>query len=387
MNAVERPTYFERQILGAADLEAQVGYARNALARHERHQHIWGVERGLALSKNATGFEIATGALVDGTGRQVVVGEPRQVDHREFDLAGVYVASDTAETWFPVFIVGIDAVQPPPPFKREQCGSEGATRVDESFDVEFGRPGSELLELPAPPVGATPGGAPGSSTIERWRVLVGYVQWDETLGTAGEIKSASSAPEPGKGPRYAGVYADSVVARGGSVTVRTREMLQAGKPALKLQEPTPQTESLLEVGTLNANGSIKALLKLNDKGDLEVLGKVKGTLAAGALVVESGVVSDGMTIALPSGVTQQQVDAGEAQVHVMVTPLIDASAAPDNTQVWIATPLDCFVDANRLVHSRLRWMDLDFTGAPPAPRVLDRPASCSYIIIASIKQK
>lgn len=384
MSAVERPTYFERQILSAADLDAQVGYARNALARHERHQHIWGVVHGLALSKIPTGLEIAPGLLVDGTGRQIVVAEARRVEHREFDLAGVFAAGDTDKTWFPVFIVGIDTVQPPLPFKREQCGSEGATRVDETFVVEFGRPGSEQSEPPTPDVDSTPGGAPGTAITERWRVLVGYVQWNKSTS---EIQDARSDPEPGKSPRYAGVFADSVAARGGSLTIRTREDVRAGKPALKLQEPGPQVESLLEVGTLNANGSVKALLKLNEQGDLEVTGKVKGTLAAGALVVESGVVSDGMTIALPSGVTQEQVDAGEAQVHVLVSPVIDASAAPDTTQAWIATSLDCFVDATRLVHSRLRWMALNFSATPPVPRILDRPASCSYIIVASIKQK
>jgi hypothetical protein len=376
MSAVERPTYFERQILSAADLDTQVAYSRGALARHERYQHSWGVMYGLGLAKTSLGFTIAPGVLVDGTGRQVVLDVEMAIPHHDFDVAGVFGTGDTDKTWFPVFIVGADEPRRPPPFKSERCGTEGTTRVSESFVVQFGRPGAELNVPQDPAVGSGPGGAQGAPANEKWPVLVGFVQWDPTQS---QIKDAQTKPEKGKAPRYSGVYADSVAARGGSLVLRTSATPQSGKPVLNLQEQ----EAILEIGTLNPNGSVKPLMTLNDKGDLEVVGKVKGTLAAGSLVAESGVASDGMTIALPAGVTQQQVDDGEAQIHVIPSLLADATAAPDNTSLWIATPLDCFVDAQRAVHCRVRWLEL----VAATPRVVDRPASCSYLIVASIKQK
>lgn len=122
---------------------------------------------------------------------------------------------------------------------------------------------------------------------------------------------------------------------------------------------------------------------VNASGDLEVIGKIKGTLAAGAVVAESGFASDGMTIALPAGV--KQTTDQDAQVHIIVSPVVDSSAAPDTTSRWIASSLECYVDDTRQVHCRTRWLQLNF--APPTPRIEDVAATCSYLIVTSIKQK
>ena len=44
---IERPTFYEGQILAGADLNAAVDHARGQLARHERYLHLWGVAEGL----------------------------------------------------------------------------------------------------------------------------------------------------------------------------------------------------------------------------------------------------------------------------------------------------------------------------------------------------
>jgi hypothetical protein len=243
--------------------------------------------------------------------------------------------------------------------------------------VSFGRPGSELAVMPDPAVDASPGSGAGS---QAWLVLVGYVQWDRVGNT---IKDAKNQPEPGKQPRYAGVYADTIAARGGAVLVRTRESAQAGKPALLLQDH-PDDENLFQVGKLKPNGQVDPLLKLNANGDLEVTGKLKGTLAAGSVVAESGVVSDGVTIALPSGVTPQMVVDGDAQVCVQLAPRIDAADSPNPAELWTGSVLDCHVDENRQAHCRVRWCRISAAGA--VDQVVDRSASFSYLITASVKQ-
>ncbi len=48
-NRIERPVFYEGQILGASDLEAVGDYSRNQQARHNRYLHTWGIAKGLTL--------------------------------------------------------------------------------------------------------------------------------------------------------------------------------------------------------------------------------------------------------------------------------------------------------------------------------------------------
>jgi hypothetical protein len=372
---VERPTFYEQQILGAADLEAQVVYARGALARHERCQHSWGVVHGLELTKTAEGFSVSPGLMVDGTGRQIVVSEAYTYRNQDFVDDGVLVQGDPEGQWYPVFVDGVDELERPSPFRSEQCAAQATNRVAENFIVSVGRPGSELSEPSAPEVGDGPGGADGSPS---WPVLVGYVQWN---GTANAIKAASAQPEEGKSARYAGVYADTVAARGGSLTLRTRETVQAGKPALNVRE---KDDSLLQVGKLLPNGSIDPLLTLNASGDLTVTGKIKGMLAPGAIVSESGLVSDGITIALPSGVTQKMVDDGKAEVKVILSPRVDPRDAPTLPGFWYPNVRECWVDPERMAHCRVLWVQLPPLVDPAT--AVETAATFSYLIVASVRQ-
>jgi hypothetical protein len=373
MSAVVRPTFYETQVLGAADLEAQLQYARTALARHERHQHSYGVVFGLAVSLADEALAVAPGMLVDGTGRQVVLPQGASLTAAEFQNSGVVSQNDREDTWYPVFVSGVDAPQRPSPFRREQCNALSTSRVDESWEVTFGRPGSEAVEPPAPGVDSAPSGAAG---VDNWPVVVGFLQWDRV---AGKFKDARSAPDAAHRPRYSGVFADSVIARGGSLAMRTHVDVQAGKPAMLLQDDPWQ----FQVGKLKPNGKIEPLLTLNDSGDLTVAGKLKGTLAAGSVVAESGLVSDGVTIPLPAGVTQDMVDGGDAQLCVMLSPRIDQRDAPTNTDLWAGFVLECRVDEDRQAYCRVRWYRVSNTVLPGV--IEDRSASFAYLITASVK--
>ncbi|MGT2476684.1 hypothetical protein [Paraburkholderia terrae] len=376
MSAIVRPTYYEAQILGAADLEAQLQYGRAALARHERLQHSYGVVCGLEVSLANEALIVATGMLIDGTGRQVVLPQGATVTADQFQNFGIVSQNDREDTWYPVFISGVDTPQRPSPFRLEQCNARSASRIDESWEVSFGRPGSEAVQQPpAPTVDSAPSGAAG---VQSWPIVVGFVQWSRTDL---KFKDAKSAPDDKHRPRYAGVYADSVVARGGSLSVRTRVAVEAGKPAMLLQDEPWQ----FQVGKLKPNGGLEPLLTLNDAGDLEVAGKLKGTLAGGSVVAESGLVSDGVTIPLPAGVTAQQVSAGKAQICVMLSPRIDQRDAPTSTDLWAGFVLECRVDENRRAHCRVRWYPLKNTSGTAVTQ--DRSASFAYLITASLKQE
>src|SRR5262245_39133472 len=96
---VVRPTYKEGQILGAADLNAQLTYERLGAVLHERTEHLWGVAQGLELTTTTqtlggtkyVDVSVAPGRAVDRLGRSIVVTEPIPLDpdafHAQFPSA------------------------------------------------------------------------------------------------------------------------------------------------------------------------------------------------------------------------------------------------------------------------------------------------------------
>src|SRR5262245_14743974 len=112
---IQRPSFFEGQILGARDLAEEVDYGRGQRARHERVLHEWGIADGLALSTidrvapDGTKFVdvmLAPGLAVDGTGREIAVPEPTLVDANLFDRLDV--ATGNKNDWYPVILTGVD---------------------------------------------------------------------------------------------------------------------------------------------------------------------------------------------------------------------------------------------------------------------------------------
>src|SRR5262245_28725342 len=111
---VQRPTFFEGQILSGADLNLSVQYGRDADARHLRLQHTWGIVSGLELTGEDRTLDsggqqraykevtLGSGLFVDGTGLATVVTEGMRVPEDEFRDAGVVVNDPSA--WYPVFV-------------------------------------------------------------------------------------------------------------------------------------------------------------------------------------------------------------------------------------------------------------------------------------------
>src|SRR5437868_2619651 len=115
-DVIERASFFEGQILGAADLQATVDHAVGQMARHERYLHLWGIASGLTLDKQDRStagtppapyveVTIKSGIAIDGTGREVVVAQDTPLGEAEFDQENVAVGAGK-DDWFPVFLIG-----------------------------------------------------------------------------------------------------------------------------------------------------------------------------------------------------------------------------------------------------------------------------------------
>ena len=376
---IERPSYFEGQILAAADLEAGVGHWRGQIARHERYLHLPGIAEGLELTsveKKTVNNEpyrevtMAAGVAIDLTGREIVVAEPARLPEERFEELSVWVGQPK-EAWFPVFLRGKDSTAPAPLLAPGSCGVSESRRLLEDFDFDFGRPGDASLSEDRPGIAEGPGSGAGNAAS---RTLLGFVRWDSAIGKF----TAVATQDEGIGRRHAGVRADMVAARSGRVALRTRAEVAAGKPALALDE---SDGGRLQFGLLNAAGNIDpALFSVDAKGNLTVEGQVKAAATAGSVYIQSGVAMDGVVLPLPPGVTQEQVDDGKVLVHVHVSPHVPGSPPPNMTDTWGAFPLECRVDADRRARCTLRWHKLAGTGTAD---VEDRPASCDYTVIVS----
>jgi hypothetical protein len=362
---VTRPTFYEGQILAPEDLTGTLEYSRVGLARHERYLHTAGIATGLELTAEAratpaglpfVAVSVGSGMAIDRSGRQIVVKESQPLNEGLFDLLNGTRTEPNA--WYPVFLVGLDEELAPAASLGGACDITAPSRVSEAFELTFGRIGEEQLladETP-PEVGEGPGGAPGE---RRSKVLLGFVQWDETIK---KFSAVSERPE-GTGPAYAGVAADSVQARGGELILRARPPTESGKPALMVTE---DEGGELRFGLQDANGQVQPVFRVTSAGDVIAEGKVRGDVPSGTHV-ESGIATDGALLPLPREIEPEQVDRGQAVIHVHVTPRFDDLAGGFNV------PLVCTAE-DRRVHCRF----LDFN------TFTNVPGRCDYTVLAVV---
>ncbi|MEX0758918.1 MAG: hypothetical protein WD100_05005, partial [Tistlia sp.] len=134
---LERPSFFEGQYLGAADLAALVTYARDLGREHALAAHTWGIAIGLELVEvpaetgGAVDLFVMPGFAWDGYGRAIVVLSPAQVPLERFSG----LPSGNQQVW-----IRYDET----PFRGlregfESCGvDEAFARIRESFALEVG---------------------------------------------------------------------------------------------------------------------------------------------------------------------------------------------------------------------------------------------------------
>jgi hypothetical protein len=376
-NRIQRPVFYENQILGAADLSAAVEHGRGQDARHNRYMHLWGIAVGLELTaedKNENGEKIkkitlSAGVAIDGNGREIVVPQSEPLSENTFAQGQLTAGIDLTQTWFPVFLTGRDETARQQTFAAGACDSSLPTRVAEGYEVTFDRPGQEReLDRQTPSQVADGPGKGG------WRILLGFVKWK---GDPVNNFIDLTVEVGGIGRRYAGVQADEVAARGGALQLRTRTTPQDHKPALVLNE---NEDGRLQFGSLNAQGKLQWVFQVTAKGDVEAKGKIAGAVTPGSVQLQSGVVMDGCLLPLPPGITPEDAVSGKFTIHSHVTPRITPDQAPTTTDTWGATPVDCSVSANRLVSCQIRWFKIG--GA--VTDFEDRPGLCDYSVFVSV---
>lgn len=378
MAEVARPSFYEGQVLSAADLDLGQEYGRSALSRHERYLHTPGIATGLEMrvddSTGTVQVRLSAGMAIDGTGRQIVVDREETLSPEILDSQGVLIPADTDPAvkqedrpWHPVFLSARDESATPPSLARG-CGSGAQpNRTNETFEITFGFPGDVAGDGTVAEVSDGP--QPSSAA----RVLIGYVQWD------GATNFASADPTPTNYPPtpYAGVRADEVVARGGTLAIRADlGQARAKRPALILDG---ENGGEMRFGLQDDKGKVVKVFSVDAAGNLFLSGAITGPIGASTIWAESGTVSDGMLIPLPAGVPADQVDAGQIVLHITLSPRRTADLRPPNTATgtFIKESFECRVDGRR-AYVRDRWFDVSVAGSPTP-----QPAACDYVIVAS----
>jgi hypothetical protein len=377
---VGRPSFFEGQVLRAADLDLGQEYGRGTMARHDRYLHTAGIATGLELTlDSSTGVnevKLSPGLAIDATGRQIVVDREESLAAEDLVAQGVLIPADTDPAveqddrpWHPVFLVGRDESSSPPSFVSGCSAGGQPTRTDEAYDVTYGRPGDE--KEPAPAMAVTD----GPESVEAVPVLIGFVQWDGNNGFA----KAMAVPRTGLSAAYAGARADEVVARSGTLALRADTAGVRDKmPAVVLDG---EKGGMLHFGLQDDTGKLNTVFSVDAGGNVELSGVLKSPYA-NDMWVESGMLFDGMTIPLPSGVTQDKVDSGEISLSIVVTPRLRGETQPPGAVAgtsYIRTPFECKVDGRR-VFVRDRWIKI--VPAPVAEEGI-YPGACDYIVLAS----
>jgi hypothetical protein len=217
--------YFERQYLGAADLEDQQTYLRDMRRRHNVGHHTWGIVTGLDLVEvpvpgdpTAVSIFIQPGMAIDGFGREIIVMAPVQLDAALF-------ASFNDDNYHAVWI-SYDQVQAQPPTGGfAQCDvSNQFSRIQETYKIEVDpnppthidvsvngqqvNPTSTTISIPADD--SVPYQEfPDDSTDPTWLLQLGSVHWD---GSPGQLKFKPATPHTrlADGRAYVGVVAQNV---------------------------------------------------------------------------------------------------------------------------------------------------------------------------------
>jgi hypothetical protein len=217
--------YYERQYLGAADLEDQQTYLRDMRRRHNVGHHTWGIVTGLDLVEvpvpgdpTAVSVFVQPGMAIDGFGREIIVMAPLQLDPALF-------ASFNDDNYHTVWIA-YDQVQAQPPTGGfAQCDvSNQFSRIQETYKIEVDpnppthidvsvngqhvNPTSTIISIPADD--SVPyQELPDDSTDPTWLLQLGSVHWD---GRSGQVKFKPATPHTrlADGRAYVGLVAQNV---------------------------------------------------------------------------------------------------------------------------------------------------------------------------------
>jgi hypothetical protein len=166
--------------------------------------------------------------------------------------------------------------------------------------------------------------------------------------------------------------ADTVAARGGTLTLQTQPTATPGQPVLQVGGNPP----MLTFGLYQGGTAIAPRLTVSADGDVVVTGVIKSALTQGEIRVQSGTATDGVRIQLPPGITEDQVASGAVTLHLHLTPHTPQSTTQGSWYI----PVECDVDSNR----QLTCQVMVGSGTLFANAV-QRPGAADYLIVATVE--
>ncbi|RYG25134.1 hypothetical protein EON82_08250 [bacterium] len=254
----DRPTFFEGQYLGAADLEDLVQYSQSRDARHWLGGHTWGIAIGLEITEVAikgaearTDLYLQPGFAWDGFGRPIVNLAPYRIPPDLF--AGIEYDADIDETepggrLFTVALRYTEARGHGPAPGFEQCEPEDqSSRVREGFLIEIATKLGPIANVfvggksaaaeailsafdataPALPDGSIPYQTFPEGWRSRWPVAVGVARWKpavDAFSVGGFVKRTPADLAAGRSLRRSiGLVGGSVLAPEGQIALRDRK--------------------------------------------------------------------------------------------------------------------------------------------------------------------
>lgn len=385
-NNLLRPNFYEGQILGSTDLKRGIEYAREQDARHERYLHTWGLAEGLELKEQNGEWLLTPGFAIDSAGAPVVVASPLMVEADQLHDDALPSDRDDGK-WFPVFVVRTEK-EAEADRLVQRCGTSGRSRIAEGATIVFRSFATDWDDQNEPRIGEGPGSRPDRSRV----VLIGFVEWNKEPSPKGAIKAFSRRnPDTGEVPKYAGVAADDVIARGSELALWSRRPnQQVGTPAVLLGDHRAEDDKdrkALRLGLDDGKGKLNELVTVDPqgnlflKGNLTAEGVIQGKLTKGEVSIESGIAGDGMTLPLPPEITYQQVDDGDVVLHTSVTPRLDRLVDPINiTEKHVPLVMECSVDDELLVSCLIKWYEFGQSAG------LDVAGTVDYTIIAYVNK-
>ena len=386
-----RPAFAEGQLLAAADLTLLANNPRAMAERHNRFVHRWGIVSGLTLSaedaKDAGGnafkkVSLEPGIAIDGEGRELLVAQKLLLDPAQLQRAiGPSIGEDVL---YPAFIASQlqQALGASEAASAGPCASQsGPAKIEEAVQVIFQPAGEELSDQKASALSASP--APDGG-FAPWLVFVGYVKWSAAAQAFADIDAVAAT----RFRPAVGVNAGVIAGDSSRILLHPAAAPTAGDAALEISQ-TSDGPTLVFGSFQSALVPLDPLVSINSKGDMTVKGTIVGKTTGNTVLVQSGIASDGMVLPLPAGVTDAQVTAGTARVHVQLSPHIDPSGSPDPAMDFAALVQECRADSARQVHCRICWVSLPTsTGvATVGQTAVTQPGQVSYLVCVTVSEE
>jgi hypothetical protein len=381
---IDRPLFFDNQVLGEEDLHAIVAYVRDRDRRHALGQHVWGIVFGLHLleeteADGTVACLLTPGIAVDGYGRLIVVERPFRVPET--------LLRDQIDPLVPLWIgYEEEQVADTRPGFNDCCRSDDMfRRAREGFRLIAGRLNSvrdrhdgivasdEEVEDPrlfatlADPTAALlcDGSIPVQEMAERrpvprWWVPLGHAGW--TPGAPGRFREMTENERIAGRPlrRYAGLVTEDILSADGMIRLRRRETVRP--PGASVDDACAATR-LTAADLTVVDGKVQPIDLISLEGDTRALGQVKlfgtrlelrradGTDAAVPLYLRRGIDAGGESIDVVLGEDEDPAnrlaigvatDFGDIVAHVVVK-------ADGRVGIGALQPGDYAADANRLV--------------------------------------